>query len=222
MTPAPAQAPASAARAERAALAEALLAVGPYAPTLCAGWTTHDLAVHLVARERRPDLVAGVVASRLPAAARYAERVLDQYREREYADLVATFAAGPPAAVVPVDALMNGVEYTIHHEDVLRAQPEPRACQVPASAHQHLWWPARAMATGRLRRSPVGVQVQVGDGALTFVARPGMPRVILRIGVVDLLLLVSGRGAHATYQVDGLPEAVSRFTEWLHGCDWAY
>src|SRR5690606_24047731 len=38
------------ARAERHALADLLMAVGPDAPTLCAGWTTAHLAAHLVVR----------------------------------------------------------------------------------------------------------------------------------------------------------------------------
>jgi uncharacterized protein (TIGR03083 family) len=43
------------ARAERAALCDLFDEVGPDAPTLCAGWTTRDLAAHLVIRERRAD-----------------------------------------------------------------------------------------------------------------------------------------------------------------------
>ena len=37
---------------ERAGLADTLASVGPDAPTLCAGWTTTDLALHVVLRER--------------------------------------------------------------------------------------------------------------------------------------------------------------------------
>ncbi|MCW2608081.1 MAG: hypothetical protein JWO60_2774, partial [Frankiales bacterium] len=44
----------SVAAAERAALLDLLAASGPDAPTLCPGWTTHDLAAHLVVRERQP------------------------------------------------------------------------------------------------------------------------------------------------------------------------
>src|SRR4029453_11831870 len=50
------------ARRERRELADLLLAVGPDAPPLCAGWTARDLAAHLVIRERRPDAtVAGLI-----------------------------------------------------------------------------------------------------------------------------------------------------------------
>jgi D-arabinose 1-dehydrogenase-like Zn-dependent alcohol dehydrogenase len=34
--------------------------VGPDAPTLCEGWTTYDLAAHLVLREGSPLAVAGI------------------------------------------------------------------------------------------------------------------------------------------------------------------
>ena len=50
-------------RAERTALCDLFLAVGPDAPTLAGEWTTRDLAAHLVVRERRPDAAAG---DRLP------------------------------------------------------------------------------------------------------------------------------------------------------------
>ena len=39
---------------ERADLAQTLLAAGPGAPTLCAGWQTQHLAAHLVLRDRTP------------------------------------------------------------------------------------------------------------------------------------------------------------------------
>ncbi len=47
-------------REERRALCALLDETGPDAPTLCEGWTTGDLAAHLVLRERRPDAAAGV------------------------------------------------------------------------------------------------------------------------------------------------------------------
>ena len=52
------------ARAERHALCDLLIEVGPDAPTLCEGWSTFDLAAHLVVRERRPDRGPGLVIDR--------------------------------------------------------------------------------------------------------------------------------------------------------------
>ena len=43
------------AKRERLLLADLLEAEGPEAPTLCEGWSTRDLAAHLIVRERRPE-----------------------------------------------------------------------------------------------------------------------------------------------------------------------
>ena len=68
----PAVAPNAYARAERTALCDLFLEVGPDAPTLCEGWTTKDLAGHLVIREGR-NLV-GLVRHLRAAAARHERR----------------------------------------------------------------------------------------------------------------------------------------------------
>src|ERR1700730_5582555 len=58
-------------REERLALCALLDKTGPDAPTLCEGWTTGDLAAHLVLRERRPDAAGGVIGGpRAGSAAR--------------------------------------------------------------------------------------------------------------------------------------------------------
>ena len=59
------------AAAERSALCDTLLAVGPDAPTLCTPWLTRDLAAHLVLREHRPDLI---VTAHLPVVGDRLER----------------------------------------------------------------------------------------------------------------------------------------------------
>lgn len=48
-------------RKERQALCDTLASLGPDAPTLCEGWTTADLAAHLMVREREPLAAAGIV-----------------------------------------------------------------------------------------------------------------------------------------------------------------
>ena len=50
----------SIAQYERNALSALLEELGPDAPTLCAGWTTRELAAHLVSRERRGDAALGI------------------------------------------------------------------------------------------------------------------------------------------------------------------
>ena len=51
---------------ERAAIADLMTSLGPDAPTLCEGWTTRDLAAHLVVRATRVDAAAGILIPRSP------------------------------------------------------------------------------------------------------------------------------------------------------------
>ena len=81
-------------REERLALCALLDKTGPDAPTLCEGWTTGDLAAHLVLRERRPDAAAGVIGGPL---AGYTARVQQRIRQRTpFPDLVRNIRSGPP------------------------------------------------------------------------------------------------------------------------------
>ena len=48
------------AQKERERLAELFLQVGPDAPTLNEGWTTQDLAIHLLVRESKPAAAPGI------------------------------------------------------------------------------------------------------------------------------------------------------------------
>ena len=107
---------------ERAALCDLLLDVGPDAPTLCEGWTTRDLAAHLIVRERRPDAAMGII---VPPIAAHGESVRRRVRERPFDELVATVRQGPPVwspiRLSLLDRLTNTNEFYIHHEDVRRA-----------------------------------------------------------------------------------------------------
>ena len=67
------------ARDERLALCALLDETGPDAPTLCEGWTTRDLAAHLVLRENRMDAGIGILGGPL---AGYTSRVQHRLSER--------------------------------------------------------------------------------------------------------------------------------------------
>jgi uncharacterized protein (TIGR03085 family) len=114
----------SLAGAQRAGLCNLLEQSGPDAPTLCAGWTTYDLAAHLVLRERRPLQAAGIAVRALrPATAKAMRRLQERYG---YADLVALLRSGPPPwspMRVPWAEAGNVLEFFVHTEDVRRAQP---------------------------------------------------------------------------------------------------
>ena len=73
------------AQLERHALADTMLAVGPDAPTLCDPWRVRDLAAHLILRETRPDLAAGMFVPRLQARL---ERAQDELAATDFGELV--------------------------------------------------------------------------------------------------------------------------------------
>ena len=81
---------------ERLALADALLAAGPDAPTVCEGWPTRDLAAHVVLRERRPDAALGILLKPLHE---HLQQVQDKLAAEDYVALV---GQGPvPAGTEP-------------------------------------------------------------------------------------------------------------------------
>ena len=100
-------------------MADLLRSLGPDAPTLCAGWTTRDLAAHLVVRATRPDAAVGIVVPRLDG---HSHRVRDRVAAQDWSALVARVGRRPGWAVVGDEAL-NLVEYFVHGEDIRRAQP---------------------------------------------------------------------------------------------------
>jgi uncharacterized protein (TIGR03085 family) len=117
------------AQRERAALVETLRAVGPDAPTLCEGWTTRDLAAHLVVRERRLDATLGIA---LPMLADYTGKVQAKTAQsHSWEELVDMVSSGPPlySPFKLLDPVVNVGEMFIHHEDVRRAADgwQPRA-----------------------------------------------------------------------------------------------
>ncbi|MFJ2190323.1 TIGR03085 family metal-binding protein [Kitasatospora sp. NPDC087861] len=196
--------------AERHRLAELLAAAGPDAPTLCAGWTTRDLAAHLVIRERRPDAAAGI---RVGALADWTHRVQSAYAERPYEELLKLFRSGPPVfslfALPGADEAANTVEYYVHAEDVLRAAADWTPSPVPAGRAEALW--RRLPLLARLeagRRSPVRLVLRRPDGQSLTIGPAGSPTVQLTGEPGELLLFTYGRGAHTTLTVDGAPDAL--------------
>jgi uncharacterized protein (TIGR03085 family) len=196
---------------ERQALADALLEAGPDAPTLCEGWTAHDLAAHLVARERRSDASAGLV---VPFLAGYTERVRLQYVRRPFTDLVEQFRSGPPRfspfAIPGVDGAANLAEYFVHCEDVRRAgttwEPRPLAPEL----QDRLWKMLRAQARLAFRRSPVGVVLVRPDGERVSVGADG-PHVVLSGEPSELLFYSFNRTGATKVTVDGQAEALRQF-----------
>ena len=210
-------------RDERLALCALLDKTGPDAPTLCEGWTTGDLAAHLVLRERRPDAAAGVAGGPL---AGYTARVQQRIRSRTpFPDLVRIIRSGPPAlsvmALPGMDERVNAVEFFVHHEDVRRAAPgwEPREL---SSGESDMLWHRLRMARFMLRKAPVGVElarddIDTGTGAdgasYRITARNATPAVTVVGSPAELTMWVMGRRTAARVRMDGIQTAVTKLAE---------
>jgi len=214
------------ARDERLALCALLDQAGPREPTLCEGWTTLDLAAHLVLREHRPDAGLGLLGGPLAAHTRALQRRLAQ--RTPYPRLVQMIRNGPPrlsAFGLPgADERANLVEYFVHHEDVRRAQPDWEPRKLDQGLTEVLWH-RLGMARFILRKAPVGVELARDDRPEA--AGPGGPRVRItakaRTPVVtvtgapaELTLWALGRTAAARVRLDGSEAAVAA----LSGARW--
>ena len=202
------------ARAERHALCDTFLEVGPEAPTLCSPWLTRDLAAHLVLRERRPDLAAGMWVGPLKG---HLERGQAEIAGGDWAELVETVRTGPPwwtpMHFDKVDALVNTSEFVIHHEDVLRGDGAvgPRR-EVPERTARAVLSALRSGASLMFRRSEVAVRL-VAPGSEPITAGPKSlvadGRVVRVTGApVELLLVASGRMRVAAVELEGAPADV--------------
>lgn len=208
------------ARRERSALVETMRAVGPDAPTLCEGWTTRDLAAHLVVREARPDAAAGVV---VPALAARLEELRLREVERPWAELLEKISGGAPwySPLRYADSLANTAEYLVHHEDVRRAGDpwEPR--RFDAEDLERIWALATTVAKSALRKAPARVDLRTPPGMAP--TRKGAvstgaalaPLASITAEPTELLLWAFGRG-EAVVDISGAQrgidaiEAISR------------
>jgi uncharacterized protein (TIGR03085 family) len=196
--------PESDAQEERATLCDLFEALGPEAPTLCAGWTTRDLAAHLVVRERRPDSGPGLV---WPPLSGYTDRVRGTVRDqRTWPELVERVRNGPPALLKPFDAAMNTVEFFIHVEDVRRAQPEWEPRALGPSLAEALW--KRVGPRGMAKAVEATVEV-TAPGREPKVAGTG-PRLVVSGDPGELTLFGAGRQAAARVEMAGPNDLAER------------
>lgn len=202
----------SPAQRERRELAELLLETGPDAPTLCAGWTTRDLAAHLVVRESRPDAAPGIL---LPPLAGWTNRVQSAVAAQPYPELVRKVRTGPPTlsvfSIPGMDSAGNLVEYFVHHEDVRRGAEGWAPRDLPADLADGLWGRLSSMSRLLFRRVPCGVVLERTDGTGgTITAKKGTPHVTVRGTAGELVMRAYGRTA-ARVDVAGDPECVTAF-----------
>lgn len=198
------------ARDERLALCALLDKLGPDAPTLCEGWSTGDLAAHLVLREHRPDAAVGILGGPL---ARYTSRAQHKLAAKiPFAKLVDTIRSGPPRlslfGIPGIDAKANFAEYFVHHEDIRRAQPgwEPRDL---AEGLTDAVWSQLSQGRLMLRKVPVGIEFARDDTqkddqrAVRMTVRPRTPVVTVIGPPAELLMWTFGRTAAAGIKLQG-------------------
>ena len=214
------------ARDERLALSALLDQAGPGQPTLCEGWTTLDLAAHLVMRERRPDAGLGLLGGPLAAHTRAVQRRLAE--RTPYPRLVQMIRSGPPRlslfALPGADERANVMEYFVHHEDVRRAQPDWEPRKLDPGLTEELWGRLR-MARFVLRKAPVGVELVrddqpepggPGGPRVRITARARTPVVTVTGAPAELTIWALGRTTAARVRLDGSDAAVAA----LSGARW--
>jgi uncharacterized protein (TIGR03085 family) len=197
------------ARNERRALADLLLATGPDAPTLCVGWTTRDLAGHIVTRDRRPDAALGIM---IPSLAGHTDHLRRAAAAKPYPQVVDEVRNPPwwsPIANPLVHELANALELFIHHEDVRRGRPDWQPRTLPPEQQQAIWNAAKLTARLGLRklRLPVAVRAP-GYGELAIGS--GTPQATLVGEPAELAMFLSGRQRAARVQIEAPPELAQR------------
>jgi uncharacterized protein (TIGR03085 family) len=196
---------------ERLQLCDLLDELGPSVPTLLEGWTAHDLAAHIVLRER--DLVAGPCIVLPGPFQRFAERRRAKLAQsKDFAWLVARIRSGPPIGLFRIGwvrTLANLNEFFVHHEDVRRANRQGPRSLTPAT-NAALWRNVRRGSRYLSRRlHACGLEIEWEGTNERVTVRPGEPTARLSGAPGELLLYVFGRKAAAQVEVSGPLEAVA-------------
>jgi uncharacterized protein (TIGR03085 family) len=197
---------------ERSQLADLLTELGPDAPTLCEGWTTRDLAAHLVVRATRIDAAAGIV---IPALAGHTKKVMGKVGRQDWPALVGRVRHRPWWGALG-DEAVNRVEYFVHLEDIRRAQPgwQPRTLSPEFAAA--LWSRIGLAARLALRKTPATITITApGHGTVT--SGRGGPGVDILGPPAELVLFLSGRQSHAQVELAGPAEITDRMRTARYG-----
>ena len=198
---------------ERAELTDLFVAKGPDAPTLCEGWSTLDLAAHLVIRETDPRSGLAILGG--DRFATLERKLMDRARAQGYEKLVERLRSGPPAVpwrVPGLRPLLNFNEWFVHHEDVRRANGEGPRTDRP-DLDEALWTNVGRMGRLMLRRvKGTGVALEApGFGEVP--ARGDGPAVRIVGGPQELTLYLSGRRSAARVEISGPDDARARLDE---------
>lgn len=212
------------AKSERLELCDLFDQVGPDAPTLCDGWTSHDLAAHLWIRETDPLGAPGILARPL---AGLTERRMNETKQRwTYSELVERIRTGPARfslfAIPGLDEGANSTEFFVHHEDVRRAGDTPRPPRdLGTETEDWIWRRIKLLGRAFFRRAPVGIVLErrvphppEGEPALaepeTIRAAAGSETVTVVGLPSELLLYANGRGERAKLELIGEDAALAK------------
>ena len=131
----------------------------------------------------------------------------------EFTVLVERLRGGPPwyspFRVGTVDAMLNTIEFFVHHEDIRRAQPSWQPRTLSPRAERMLWKQLRVAAKRLVRDVPVGVALERRDTGERTVVRDAEPAVVVRGLPSELVLYVNGRKQHAEVELVGSDDAVA-------------
>ncbi len=194
---------------ERAALCDALADAGPDAPTLCEGWTTHDLAAHVWVRENDPSAAPGLLIGALADVT--ASRMEATKRRWLYPELVEQIRRGPRPislfAVPVLDELANTTEFFVHTEDVRRpAGLSPR--ETSQEFEDHIAKGLNTAAKQLFRKAPTGIILERTDRPQRLRAKAGDTTVIVIGKPSELQLFAFGRMADADVRLVGPQDVI--------------
>jgi len=189
-------------KSERQGLVETLKALGPDAPTLCEGWMTKHLLAHLIMRETEPVNASGILLKGRQKQTQNRLEELSTHFESNLSKLM----SGPPLwnPMRYLDKWVNALEMLIHHEDVLRAQPNWQRRKFTESETKELDFLLKIAPRFLVRGAKVLPTLVVGE-------LPTTGRIILRGDQVDLLLFLAGRQSASTVSIEGDESDVADF-----------
>lgn len=197
------------AKQERNAICQTLRQLGPDQPTLCQGWSTRDLLVHLIVRENRPDAAIGLF---VPFLSSYTESISNKYKEKSFEELISIFENGPkspsPFSLPKVDELANTFEFLVHHEDILRAQNDYQPRKFSDDVEKFIWSRFTKSAVFFMRKVTVGVVAKTDQG--TYTLKRGNDVVTMSGNVIDLVMFAFGRSNKTDIKFEGEPSAVDK------------
>ena len=196
---------------ERIELCDVFDELGPSAPTLLEGWTTRDIAAHIVLRER--DLIAAPCLVLPGPFQRFAEGRQGRLASgHDFAWLVTRIRSGPPPGFFRIGWVRSFPslnEFFVHHEDVRRAnQLGPRV--LPYDREAALWRNVRRGSRYLSRHvNEVGLEFEWAGTGERHTVRSGPGTVRLSGPPGELLLYLFGRQAAAHVEVSGPAESVA-------------